>query len=288
MRQFSFLLGIGLCTGPAMAAQVAPIILPPVKSAVFDLTRTDDLWFFNGPTPTNYKTTVQINAAGPSAGTFSWQVTTNQKAVALNGRGSSASSTGNAPLNVTSSEISLSSGDVTVHFQYNGNDVGDFPLTVFAPLQKYTTLAKIVYLTGPTDKTPSGFDTYADYRIRNQFQDMLPRPLDLNEFFDLATIVNMEPNVGWTTLSANGGITSTDPSFPNDPPAYFQDRYGRNGVLIPLPQSPPAPPAPLSTEEVFNVTQKYFMGSQSPGVGRQASVSTLHMYRDHAFPEMKN
>jgi hypothetical protein len=290
MKQFLLFLGMWFSVNAAIAAQVAPIILPPVKSSVFTLSQNDDLWFFNGPTPTNYNTTIQINAAGPSQGTFAWQVTTNQRAVSLNGGGSTASSQSNAPLSVTSSEISISSGDVTIHFQYNGSDVGDYPLTVFAPLETYTELRLTFNTVGDPTKIPQGFATFADYQLFDQFGDRIPRPLVLNEFIDRTTTVNVEFNTWPVGLFQNSGITSTIlADFPDDPtPSFFQDKYGVAGVLIPLPQSPPSPPTAPSTEEVYNVLQKYFTGSATQQAGRQSSVQTLHFFRDHAVVETKN
>lgn len=287
------LLFMGIPHAVAWGANVAPINVPASTSTVFDISvqNSDELWFFNGvtPEPTNYKTKIKLQAIGPSQGSFRWEVTTNKPAVALETGGSLATKTDDPLLNVESKEISLDKQDVTVNFQYNGSNVGDFPLTVYAPLQHFTELVELFHTIGDTTKSPPGFSTFASYRFLNQFQERVPRPLEVNEFFDLDSVENIQSNTLWqiSLINQNAGLTSTHPSFPLEPdPAFFQDKYTRAGVLSPLPETPLLPN--LSTEEVFRVNQKYFTGSPTPGSGRQSSFSRLRFFRDHVIPVMQN
>lgn len=290
---------LGLPGTVVWGASVDPINVAASTSTVFDITQDDELWFFNTlpAPPTNYKTKIHVQAAGPSQGTFRWEVTTNKPAVALETGGSLA--TTNAPvLNVESKEISIDPEDVTINLQYNGQNIGDFPLTVFAPLQRLTTLVQLYHEVGIADLIPPGFTTRARYHIFNQFGDSLPRPLELNEFFDLASVVKApaHQDTTWANnlTNINGGFTQQLPGSDDPAPAYFEDRYTRAGTigLTPLPETPFFPN--YSTDEVFRVNQKYFMGSGTPGTGgqpgpgRQASFSTLLWYRDHVIPVMGN
>lgn len=309
MRRALLLLFLGLPYAVAWGANVAPINVPASTSTVFDISVVDDneLWYFNGPSPLNYKTKIQLQAGGPSQGSFRWEVTTNKPAIALETGGSLATKTNDPVLNVESKEISIEPDDVTVNLQYNGQNVGDFPLTVSAPLQRLTTLVRTIHETGNQDAIPPGFTTKARYHVFDQFGDSLPRPLEFNEFFDLTTVQPIHPyeNTTWAInlVNINGGFTEQLPGSEDPDPSYFQDVYSRagtfqigpNGVpytLTPLPETPFFPN--YSTVEVFRVNQKYFMGSGTPGTGgqpgpgRQASFSTLHWKLDHVDPEMKN
>jgi len=289
MRLILLLALVGVARSIGWSANLAPINVDATTSTVFNVTQDDELWFFNGGVPANYKTKIKVQAVGPSKGTFRWEVTTNKPAVALESGGSLATKTDDSILNVESKEISLDVEDVTLNFQYNGQNIGDYPLTVLAPLQHFTELPQLNHVIGDRSKDPPGFSTFASYRFFTQFQTNLPRPLEVNEFFDLDSVENIQSNVGWqiSLINQNMGFTSPHPDFPLVPfPTYFQDKYTRAGVLIPLPETP-LPPN-LSTEEVFRVNQKYFTGSATPGSGRQSSFSRLRFFRDHVFPVMQN
>lgn len=271
----------------ALAAQIAPITLTPAKSTVFRLLASDDLWYFNQITTLlNYRTTIGLNAIGPDKGTFSWEATTNPSAVKFENGATSISKTDDSTLRVTSREISLIRGDVTLRLRYNGALVGDYPLTVFAPSQRQFRNA-LLRDDRATKATP-GFVTSAVWELRDQFGFSVPKALEVNEFFDRDTITDIvqpnnwhSPSIPNADLPPNGKLTEP---FGNSLPAFFLDEYTRaGGDFDPLPQNPPFE-GPLSTVEVFNVRQRYFAGSELPGQGRQQRAQIAHFYLDHADP----
>ena len=257
------------------AAQLSPINAEPSTSIVFNLTQNDDLWFFNGLTPVNYKTTVSLNAIGPTQGTFSWQVTSNQIAVNLENETDSITK-GNGSLDVTSSQISLEPNDVTLNFKYGGENVGDYHFSVFAPANNRTQLLTLVHASAGSG---TGFQSVAEYQLFDQFGNAVPRPLEVNEWFEENSIQDVVSN-NWHSfvfpLEPNGIMTNSQN------PSVVTDTYLRSGILLSPSGLPPGDP--LSTTEVFNVLQRYNAGSLTPGQGRQVNAQTVHFYLDHVEP----
>lgn len=272
----------------AMAAQIAPISVPKTKSTVFRIFAGDELWFFNQVTTLlNYRTTISLSAIGPNTGTFSWDATTNVNAVKFDNDTTSISKTDDPSLHVTSKEISLTPGDITLRFRYNGALVGDYRLTVFAPSERQFGLG-LPIKTRPTNVATSGFITDAIWEVKDQFGFPIPRRMEVNEFFDRDTIRDEidnnwhSPFIEGADLPPNGKLTE---AIGNSTPSFFLDSYTRaSGVgFSPVPQNPPLS-GPPSAVEVFNVRQRYFAGSEIPGQGRQQQAQVAHWYLDRVDP----
>lgn len=192
--------------------------------------------------------------------------------------GSDSISKTEGTLAVTSTQISLVPNDVILHFKYDGEDVGDYSFSVFAPANNLTQLISLEHSSAPAGGD-TGFQSVARYQIFDQFDDSIPKPLEVNESFDESSIQDVVSNNWHSTLfplTPNGVMT------PTTTPSILTDTYLRSGILLSPSGLPPG--NPLSTTEVFNVVQRYKAGSITPGEGRQIRSQVLHFYLDHAEP----
>lgn len=119
-----------------------------------------------------------------------------------------------------------------------------------------------------------GYETTYSYTIYDQFGNLLPNDLPVNEDFPSGW-VDDAPFTNWPGTTGNGTMT-----FENT----FVDRYsGASGVAIPLPTGPCQPQ--LCNTKVNHAFQEYRAGSLTPGHGFRMQTNTVQAYTDHGAAE---
>lgn len=272
MKRLFLAVGLTCLHALAWAADVPTITLPPTKSTVFQINQNADLWFFNGQSPDNYATSIVINSVGPTEGQFTWTIKSGSTTATLENNGQTITQSNAPAVGVNSTGASAAPKDIGIEFKFNGQNVGTYQLSSFAPTS--------VRQEGPTSHnavntfTRVGFESIAQFSIRDQFGDEIPREMPINEVLVTSSRVNDYPDTNWP----NGTPFSTtqrrffdhwlfDELFPFAP-------FGS----IPHPTNPQNP---LSGTKVYHYPQQYFAGSTQFGLGRQIEVHNLQMFVDH-------
>jgi len=232
---------------------------------VFCISVSDDpIWWFSGATPANYATTSTLTASGPS-GTFSWVVTAGTAIVGL-GPNLQSTYTGN-PVDGTSKGQSADEDDVSIQLKWNGSAVGSVALTVKSPAS--------FEAKGTGDAALGvGFYSIIWYKCKDQFGDVLPNAIDINE--------------AWTTADTSDFAgedwprPATSPWVQKDP-AFWADRIWVNIVgLNPAVQNPQNP---LSATKIDHWGQRFRVGSTVSPNGKFIQDNAFQRYRDHARHE---
>ena len=282
MKEFRVAVWLMLISVGAFAATVPPVILTPVESTVFNITQSGDLWFFNGESPTNYNTSIIINAGGPTQGTFTWSIVSNSAAIHLNNASNTALTSvqqNNPNLLALSAGGSVGPLDVGVNLNYNGSDVGIYNFSVFVPHSVQLLLLQNL-ANGNFFNPDAGFQTVANYQILDQFGTPIPSALAANEAFGQRTNSPVYPDNNWPSPAPTGFTTSANL------PSFMQDVWSATNGLVPPLLSPlsESPQTPPTSAEVFNIFQTYNAGSTLSGSGVTFNSQTLHYYLDHAVP----
>lgn len=257
------------------AAQLAPISVEPAKSIVFTLSQNADLWYFNNLSPSDYYTTVTLNAAGPTQGSFSWNIIANSAAAKMS-NGTTSITVAAPSVDVKSAGISTLPNDIGINFKYNGEDVGIYKMTAYAPTRVKMDPPTIEHAEINTAFS-NGYVSQATFIILDQFNHELPADVPINEFFGAR--INDYAGNNWPSGEAVATMGRS-----------FTDKWSAKDTIPWLPPEmnphPTPPQSPLSTVKVFHLPQGYAVGSLSIGVGRQVELHTLEYYVDHAniFP----
>lgn len=272
-RQYGlFIVNLLLLATAARSQQVPPISLPSTKSTVFNITQSDDLWYFNGQTVSNYATSIVLNSVGPTEGQFTWTVKNGTAAANLENNGQTITQSNIPAVGVNSIGASAIPSDIGIEFKFNGQVTGTYKLTSYAPTS--------VRQEGPTVHIASntltrvGFESIAQFSIRDQFGDEIPREMPINEVLVTSARVNDYPGTNWP----NGTPFSTTQR-------RFFDHWGFDEAFPFAPfgsiPHPTNPQSPLSATKVYHYPQQYFAGSTQFGQGRQIELHTLQMFEDH-------
>lgn len=263
--------------GISYATQHAPVTVEPSESIVFNISQNADLWFFNNQHPSNYHTTVALTAVGPTEGSFTWNVITNATAAKM-ANGTTSMTVQTPTVDVLSAGISSLPNDIGINFLYNGEDVGVYQLTAYAPTSVHMLEPGIVHSTIQTFVPltsvllTNGYQSVATFEILDQFDNEIPEALPINEFFGLR--VDDYAGTNWSSGEAAAVVSHR-----------FTDTWSVVETLPSLPgltPHPTPPQTPLSSIGVFHSPQGYAVGSLSIGVGRQVELHTLQMLVDHA------
>ena len=117
-----------------------------------------------------------------------------------------------------------------------------------------------------------GYLTEIHYRIEDQFTDVLPSDVPVNEAF--GSIVTDFAGTNWRRDAPSG-----KPVGPSD---WFDMIGGEHFMLPPYPiATAPCTPS-LCNTAVQHWLQEWRVGSTSPGVGLRVQTDTLQKYTDHA------
>lgn len=267
---------LGRLLGSLEAAQLTPISVEPAKSIVFTLSQNADLWFFNNQSPSNYHTAVALTAAGPAQGSFSWNIVANSAAAEMS-NGTDSITVSAPSVDIKSIGISTLPNDVWIGFKYNGEDVGIYKMTAYAPTSVKMDPPTIEH-TGIDTAFSTGYVSRASFIILDQFNQELPADVPMNEFFGMRTEDYAGNNWGSPAAVWTVGRGFTDTWEVKDRIPWLPPE------MNPHPTPPQSPE--LSSVKVFHLPQGYAVGSLSVGVGRQVELHTLEYYVDHAnvFP----
>ena len=239
-----------------------------------------DLWWFNGESPANYHVTITVTAQGATTGTFKWQVIAGGDKVNLNNGGDDSDTiiaTDDNTVVVKSTAPSTSLNDVTIRFTYNNVFVQDLSLTVRAP-------DNLEHLNDDDDDWGDGWRTTISYRIRDQFNQVLPQNVPWNEDIDGNGQYSNDTTVSnaavsdwegenWPWGQENGVITN---------PNNAQDVFVRSGASA----TPPTENPHGGNVKVDHVPQgKLRVGSATIGRGVIVRNLVWQTYRDHGRHE---
>ena len=248
--------------------------------------QSDDLWWFNGEDPSRYHISVTIQANGGCPGTYTWKVTAGADKVDLRNGGTTADEISGPQLRsieVISTAPSGASEDVTIELKIDGVLVGEHKLTVFAP---ETLVLKIPNINQVAH--PSGFRSRITYRIKDQFDETLPRHVEWNEDIDGNGMYSNAGQVSAAAISDWAGENwswGEEDGWLEDPNAA-QDTITRRGGASWI---PPAlhPQNPLGGEKVDHSPEgTWYVGSTAIGKGVKVKDGvTWQIYRDHADHE---
>ena len=288
MKRLLLIMGLSILSERAIAATIPPITVTPAKSTVFVINQSTGLWYFNGisPTPANYNTSISVNAVGPNQGAFTWTVTSGANVATL--ENNSSTLTGPDPaVGVNSVGASVLPNDVGIDFQYNGNDVGTFHLSVLTPAsspqidpltgrvvgpESIANMAIQVYVPGTSVLYQEGFESDATFQFLDQFSNPVPYALPANESF--GTFVARYPSTNW----ASGVPASAVATSITDHWSVVQTFPFLEGSV----PEPSIPLSPLGITLVFEQPQTYSVGTLTTGAGIPVENHTLQFYQDHA------
>jgi hypothetical protein len=239
------------------------------------ITTSDDLWWFNGVTPANYSTQVTLTASsGVSSDYYSWIITSGGGTVVQFSDGSlSTGGTGMNTVQLVSIGASAAAQtltfDVSIWLGINGNDSGTAEMAVPRPDH--------LDYTGRTDGASAkwGYYTYIYYDVKDQFNRLLPRKVEVNEQWtsgltnDFTTTNWLRPPETWNTVN---------------PDNFYDYITGPQTGVGAIPE-PWNPQTPFSAQKIQHWGQAFYVGSLQTGKGQKVQTDTLYRYRDHGAHE---
>ena len=216
-----------------------------------------NVWWFNGETPSGYATTISLTASPAGASAYNWAVVSGSDKV-------SVSPSGNM-LSVTSANASAFQ-EVGVRVTVNGVASRTFKLTVRAPhrLVLNSNFSHSAHAT-------MGYQTLIEYRIEDQFTDVLPAAVGINEQFTTGEIDDFTGN-NWSRGPAGGANVS---------PAGWFDVITGQSISTSFPTAT-NPCSPLCNTKVHHFDGEWYVGSTTVGRGRRVQTNTWQRFTDHA------
>jgi hypothetical protein len=244
----------------ATASAPAPVAVTP------KITGLTNLWWFNGQTPAGYDTQITLTATPANAGSYQWAVVAGTDKVNFS-NGADTITTGTNQATVVSTASSAFQ-EVKIRVTVNGITSGKFKMSVRAPYRLVLN-QNFVHSVDPA----YGYITRIYYRIEDQFTDLLPNDVPLNEQWSTG-VVNDFAGANWRRDAPFGAIES---------PASWPDEIQGESNLLPAnpPSRSPCTPS-LCNTAVQHWGQEWYIGSTNPGVGRRVQTDTLQKYTDHA------
>jgi hypothetical protein len=230
-------------------------------------TPTDDLWFFDGADADNYSERVTLTAVGLTTGRFQWDVTRGASKINFENGLDSFTSVDHNTVDIVSTGASAAATtitkDITVSLNVDGGPTCTFDTVVLAP-------DHLVHL-GDDDFSHGrmGYESLINYRIEDQFNRVLPNPVEINEDWGSATSVFPGENwIGWNH-PCRGDPTGEDceGSFMANPAGWAdsiaaEGNAGCQGRCNPVRLAPPDFPLPPGN----------IMIDQRPGTWRVGSI----------------
>jgi hypothetical protein len=203
------------------------------------VSRSDELWWFGGEDPANYDVEIDLIVEGLPNAEFSWDVISGEAIVTMNGN------------TVISTAASDEIDDVTIRLTYDGQPICDHQLTVRTPHE----LEHLQNLDSADANW--GYETRIRYRILDQFGDVLPDDVEVNEQWTGAVVAD-SAGMDWRR-GAEGSNTLS--------PAAWDDRIqGETAGHVPAPVGPAHADAGVA---VYHWPGAWFVGSLSIGNGVQ-------------------
>ncbi|HEX8282831.1 MAG TPA: hypothetical protein VF588_05730 [Pyrinomonadaceae bacterium] len=229
----------------------------PAACAGPSISGPTNVWWFNGQTPTGYATSITLTASPAGAGSYSWSVVAGSDKVTL-------SNFNNNTVTVTGRNASTFR-EVGIQVTVNGATSPTFRLSVRAPHRLVLTRDFVQR----ADAT-WGYDTEIHYRIEDQFTDVLPSNVPLNEHFTTGIVADFA-GMDWRRGAEGGAVVN--------PTDWFDHIQGETAGHNPAPRNPCSP---LCNTAVYHWDGEWFIGSTSIGVGRRVQTNTWQKFTDHA------
>lgn len=213
------------------------------------------VWWFNGETPAGYATTITLTASPAGASSYNWAVVSGADKVTVAPSGNT--------LRVTGANASTLR-EVGIQVTVNGVGSRTFNLSVRAP-------HRLVFINNAHNADATwGYETHVHYRIEDQFSDVLPAAVPINEQWTTGVVADFA-GMDWRR-GAEGAATVG--------PADWIDRIqGETAGHTPPPQNPCSP---LCNMAVYHWGGQWFVGSSTIGRGRRVQTNTWQKYTDHA------
>lgn len=253
--------GRGPKCGTYRPALLGLIVAPKIK------TNLATIWWINGQKPAGYKTEVVLNAEAAGFGPYNWTIRAGT-AFATFGNGQSTITTQAAAVKVLAAKGSNAVDDVRIVVTVNNAVSDPQTLTVNTP----HSLVHLRDVHQPIGAPYTGYRSEVHYRIRDQFKQVLPSSVPLNEIFTTG-VIDDYPGTDWQRGPAGGATVS---------PQDWADgiTYGTVSGGVPTPQSPQTP---LGTTKVHHFRGGWQIGSVTPGVGKRVQENNWQRFRDHAL-----
>ena len=238
--------------------------LPAAQTKVVSITGPQEVWWFNGQTPSGYATTITLTALPSGASSYSWSLVAGASKAALQNQ------SGNT-IQLRGTALSTAQNDVTV--QVGVTFTGG---TTYATRTATVRGPKTLTAGAPDDSCNSayGYDSYLNYTIQDNLGALMPSSIPLNEYWT-SPVVNEPayPNANWRRQEPPGSLTSTD--------STFADQIGGEYFSLPANPTPTCPP-PLGSTAVQHWGQEWRVGSLTPGRGARVQTDKIQKYLDHA------
>lgn len=224
------------------------------------ITGATNVWWFNGETPSGYATQVTLEAS-PGASSYQWSVVAGADKVTL-------SNSNTNQVTVTGANKSAFQ-EVSVQVDVNGAVSSPFKLSVRAP-HRLVLNSDFKHFADNT----FGYLSYIHYRIEDQFTDLLPYPVEVNERFTTSIIYDY-PGTNWTFRSGETGLLIS--------PVDWADQIGGQDTsfaFVPTPTNPCRPN--LCNVKVEHWEGEWYVGSALIGRGVRVQTNRWQKYADHA------
>jgi hypothetical protein len=249
---------------------------------------TDTLWWFDGENAANYSERVTLTANGASTGTFAWTVTAGQGKINFENGADTFTATDDNTVDIDSTAASASAAvvtnDITIELRIDGELVCTFDTVVFAP-------DHLVH-TGDTDNPvgANGYQSLVGYRIEDQFNQVLPHNVEINEDWG-ATVSDFagENWVAWNVPCAGDPTGENCEGAAMVPPGGWADNMTRSGAGFTPPRLNPQ--TPLGNVRVDHRPGTWRCGSTTVAIGPANNPGeivrnlTWQLYQDHGRNE---
>lgn len=222
-----------------------------------------NVWWFNGQTPSGYATSITLTATPAGSGSYTWAVVAGSDKVTL-------SNASNNTIRVTGRNPSAFR-EVGVQVTVNGVTSQTFRLSVRAPHRLVLTRDFVQR----ADAT-WGYDTEIHYRIEDQFTDVLPSNVPLNEHFTTGIVADYA-GMDWRRGAEGGAVVN-----PSD---WYDHIQGETAGHTPAPRNPCSP---LCNTAVYHWDGEWFIGSATIGVGRRVQTNRWQKFTDHSEHTNRN
>jgi hypothetical protein len=244
----------------ATASAPAPVSVTPKISGL------TNLWWFNGQNPAGYDTQVTLTATPAGAASYQWEVVAGTDKVNFS-NGADSITTGANQATVVSTASSAFQ-EVKIRVTVNPMTSAKFKMSVRAPYRLVLNQNFVHVFDGVYSYKTSVF-----YRIEDQFTDLLPSDVPVNEQWTTG-VVDDFGGANWRRNAPMGAI---------EQPANWPDEIQGESNLLPAvpPSTPPCSPS-LCNTAVQHWGQDWYIGSVVPGVGKRVQTDTLQKYTDHA------
>lgn len=235
-----------------------------------------DLWWFDGVQPRNYGTQILLTAVPDQWSSdpfYTWTITSGADKVAFMDDNvvsaeTSYTSYGNT-IQLISKAASTALNDVVIKVSNMGTIFG----TVWMAVPRPDHLVHLYDVDNPDANF--GYQTDAHYKILDQFNNVLPNRVNINEKWTSAIGVDF-PGTNWRRC---------DPDGANVNPADWKDEMqGENPPLVMIPM-PINPGRPVGNMKVIHWSGAWYVGSKTPGEGVKVQTNTWQKYTDHTRHE---